>query len=269
MEKKNWFFAAGKVWDRLAEAAKERHKPCYEDLAPIIPTNPLSVGRALGPIQNYCRDRHPPLTAIVISKTTGMPGHGFNAWDMGDIEAAQQLVFDTDWKAIPNPFLHIEEQDSIEFYTQWLLKNPGTGEDIWGKVKLRGFVHEVFRHAVRKAYAGQCAICGLTFTAALDAAHIVPWAEASESQRIDPRNGLLLCALHHRLFDSGQITLTENGKIAYSDHEMKKGYYSKSDRQMSTSLHGKNAFLPMSTTLHPLIEFLRHHHKKHKFSSLV
>jgi predicted restriction endonuclease len=40
----------------------------------------------------------------------------------------------------------------------------------------------------------------------LVASHIVPWA-ANPALRVDPSNGLCLCAMHDRAFDRGLITV--------------------------------------------------------------
>ncbi|ACU54242.1 restriction endonuclease-like protein [Acidimicrobium ferrooxidans DSM 10331] len=59
-----------------------------------------------------------------------------------------------------------------------------------------------FQALVRSAYGGRCAITGESTAIALEAAHIVPFAL---EQRHDVRNGLLLRADFHRLFDAGLI----------------------------------------------------------------
>lgn len=55
-----------------------------------------------------------------------------------------------------------------------------------------------FRAAVLAAQGGRCALCGLDIPVALDAAHVVPKVDDGID---DPRNGLALCAVHHRMFD--------------------------------------------------------------------
>jgi hypothetical protein len=56
-----------------------------------------------------------------------------------------------------------------------------------------------FKFRVFKRYGPQCVVCGLAVAEMLDAAHICPkLAEGSD----DPRNGLVLCANHHRAFDA-------------------------------------------------------------------
>jgi putative restriction endonuclease len=55
-----------------------------------------------------------------------------------------------------------------------------------------------FKFQVFKYYGGRCAVCDLDIKEALDAAHIIP-DEAGGTDH--PRNGLVLCADHHRAFD--------------------------------------------------------------------
>ena len=72
-----------------------------------------------------------------------------------------------------------------------------------------------FRRVVLRAYNFGCALCGFAVRLgegavgsaapiALDAAHI-KWHQARGPARV--QNGMALCALHHRLFDSGAFTL--------------------------------------------------------------
>jgi putative restriction endonuclease len=63
-----------------------------------------------------------------------------------------------------------------------------------------------FRRVVLASYGGQCCICRLPVRALLVASHIVPWS-ADPSLRVNPRNGLCLCAMHDRAFDRGLITI--------------------------------------------------------------
>lgn len=55
-----------------------------------------------------------------------------------------------------------------------------------------------FRIVVFRRYGLQCAVCDMSVIDLLDAAHLV---SKSENGCDDPRNGLPLCALHHRAFD--------------------------------------------------------------------
>lgn len=57
-----------------------------------------------------------------------------------------------------------------------------------------------FKFRVFKRYGPRCAVCGLAVLDLLDAAHICPKLASGTD---DPRNGLVLCANHHRAFDAG------------------------------------------------------------------
>jgi hypothetical protein len=63
-----------------------------------------------------------------------------------------------------------------------------------------------FRSAVLASYNDQCCICLMPCRELLIASHIVPWA-ARADLRLDPRNGLCLCALHDKAFDRGLISV--------------------------------------------------------------
>jgi putative restriction endonuclease len=57
-----------------------------------------------------------------------------------------------------------------------------------------------FKFAVLKLYGPACAVCDLAVADLLQAAHLRRKAEGGSD---DPRNGLVLCALHHLAYDRG------------------------------------------------------------------
>ena len=75
---------------------------------------------------------------------------------------------------------------------------------------------KVFRRAVLENFGGACCVDGLNIRDLLDAAHILPWSEAPRA-RLDPANGIALCTLHHRAFDSGLMHFLKGGHIAIAD----------------------------------------------------
>jgi hypothetical protein len=56
-----------------------------------------------------------------------------------------------------------------------------------------------FKFRVLQRYGPQCAVCGIDVHELLDSAHLIP---ISENGNDDARNGLVLCAIHHRAFDA-------------------------------------------------------------------
>ncbi len=57
-----------------------------------------------------------------------------------------------------------------------------------------------FQFRVFRRYGPRCAVCDLAARPLLDAAHLCPKAAGGAD---DPRNGLVLCANHHRALDAG------------------------------------------------------------------
>lgn len=262
MKAKNWYHAANVVWRILVQAASNQKTVSYSEIAPAINSNPLSVRLALEPIQYYCiENKLPPLTSIVIGKNTSIPGKGFIGWDVDDLATAHAQVFNKNWAAEQNPFEGFGPEDTIETIAEDLFLNPQRSIEIYVKVKVRGMGQILFRNLLLKAYDYQCAFCGINFQAVLEACHIIPWEHSSPSQRLDPKNGILLCATHHRLFDSGLITVTQRLKIHFYDEKMEEGEYSQVEKALTAKLHGKTMILPEKKDLHPSSVFLAKRHE--------
>ena len=68
---------------------------------------------------------------------------------------------------------------------------------------------DFFRNTLLSAYGGCCCVTGLANPQLLTASHIVPWRQDREN-RLNPRNGLLLSALHDRAFDAGLMSLADD-----------------------------------------------------------
>lgn len=64
---------------------------------------------------------------------------------------------------------------------------------------------------------GGCSITNYQNTDFLIASHIKPWKEASNSERLDKYNGLLLVANLDKAFDRGYISFRDTGKIIISE----------------------------------------------------
>lgn len=261
IEKRNWLYEARRIWPVLTRLAKNRKTAYYEDIAAVIVTNPLSVRLALDPIQAYCLETgRPPLTSLVVNKATGLPSEGFIAWEIGDIDAAHQSTFAYDWSAIANPFHGIESTDSIEVLASKLLKSKAEAEQTFAKVKSRGIFQQIFREAILKIYEGQCAFCDISIEDLLEAAHIVPWSKATPEQKRDVRNGLLLCSVHHKLFDRGYFVVDSNFMLRYGDlSESRFGPYSGQDKSVTLEIHGNKINLPRRTEYYPSTESIKWH----------
>jgi predicted restriction endonuclease len=75
----------------------------------------------------------------------------------------------------------------------------------------------LFREALLRRWSGRCAITGVDVPEFLRASHIKPWAHcASDAERLDPDNGLLLVANWDAAFDHGLVTFTDVGTVEWS-----------------------------------------------------
>lgn len=65
-------------------------------------------------------------------------------------------------------------------------------------------------------WGNACAVTGITEPALLRASHAKPWADANDSERLDPANGLPLAVHLDALFDVGLIAFASDGSILIS-----------------------------------------------------
>jgi len=72
-----------------------------------------------------------------------------------------------------------------------------------------------FRSMVLASYNFSCCITGIQTTGLLVGSHIVPWA-ADKENRLNPRNGLCLNALHDKAFDLHLFSIQPDLKIVLS-----------------------------------------------------
>lgn len=73
-----------------------------------------------------------------------------------------------------------------------------------------------FRAAVLSAYDYKCCVTGLAVPELLVASHIIPWA-SDPKQRMNPRNGLCLNALHDRAFDRGLMFIDKDMTVRFRE----------------------------------------------------
>jgi putative restriction endonuclease len=115
-----------------------------------------------------------------------------------------------------------------------------------------------FAYDVLVAYRRRCAFCGLGLRlgdalVAIDAAHI-RWHAASGPSTLD--NGLALCALHHRLFDQGALTLDNDYRIRLADELSGEGLADLG------RLEGKPSAVPENAEARPAAAHLLWHHRQ-------
>lgn len=74
-----------------------------------------------------------------------------------------------------------------------------------------------YRKRIIHRWEYKCAVTGFDKLDILIASHIVPWAEATDMERLDIHNGVLLSPTYDALFDRSLISFENNGHIILSD----------------------------------------------------
>jgi putative restriction endonuclease len=69
----------------------------------------------------------------------------------------------------------------------------------------------VFRARVLMAYEYQCAVCNLSYSRLLDAAHIIADGTPTGTPTVD--NGLSLCKLHHAAYDANYLGVSPDRRV--------------------------------------------------------
>jgi putative restriction endonuclease len=147
-----------------------------------------------------------------------LPTGSHGACTVSDIPALHRLVrraFQLS-KALPDQLLHVFEKKVASL--------PRATEV--ERLVVQRVGQEVFRGGLIEYWEGRCAVTGLAVVPLLRASHIKPWAVcASDAERLDVFNGLLLAPHLDAMFDCGLITLSDDGCVVVSDE------LSETDRQ--------------------------------------
>lgn len=111
-----------------------------------------------------------------------------------------------------------------------------------------------FRSSILAAYNNTCCITGINQPEFLIAGHIRPWG-IDEKNRLNPRNGIAINALHDKAFEAGFITITPDYKIKISPQILKR------KTQQAIDFFGKfeNQRIILPSRFLPDVEFLKYH----------
>lgn len=253
---------AYRAWDILINLASKNEKITPIELARLMDLKHHRPERYfLAIIQKYCLDEKlPPLTILVISKS-GIPGKGFIAWDVNNLDEGIKLVCEYNWRTKPNPFEYAKNGDTSASYVKKLISTPVSSKDVYSRIKVRGIAQQIFRDVLLEVYGKSCAFCGISFKEALEATHIIPWSICKTEDRLNINNGLLLCSIHHKLFDSGLITFNSDYKIKFLKSKGKIDTLTKYDILLTVDIQDNNIYLPKDRKHWPKIEFIEEHNK--------
>lgn len=114
-----------------------------------------------------------------------------------------------------------------------------------------------FRERVLRAYEYRCAVCGFSvrlgnILIAVEAAHI-KWHQAGGPDQEE--NGIALCTMHHKLFDRGVFTLSDNLKFQVAEAAHGTGGF----EEWLMKYHGKEIRPPQSPLYKPKDVYVNWH----------
>ena len=253
---------AFRTWSILTEYARNRGTITYGELGRRLGIHHRPIRFVLELIQDYClNEKLPPLTILVVNQH-GIPGTGFIAWDIDNLQEGFEKVYSYPWITLQNPFTYAADGQTDEEIAEILVQNPGRAADVYARVKVRGAAQGIFRIALLKAYANKCAFSGVSIPEILDAVHIIPWSKCEKGERLDPRNGLLCTSIHHKLFDAGKIFVTEEYRISINNELLNLRNTTEIERILITKLHGEKLNLPVNQSLWPSLGIIRRHNEQ-------
>jgi len=235
MESRNWsreeLILAFNLYCKIPFGAIHNRNPQVIALAKILDRSPSAVSWKLA---NLAR-----LDPSLRDRNIAGASHGSKL----DVEVWEE--FTSDWQRLAfesERLLAKRQRRTVEDITQIDREGlPRAGKEREALVKQR-VNQSFFRRAVLAAYGGRCCITGLSIPELLVASHIVPWSQ-DEANRVNPRNGLSLNALHDRAFDSGLMTITPDFRVKVSPTVLGSAT-DPATRGLLARFHGRRVTLP-------------------------
>lgn len=127
-------------------------------------------------------------------------------------------IFDENYKLDISDEHLIAEYEKEEKIIEKLAKEFGiAGNHIVNEVVRLSQTQLIFKERLKREHGCHCWLCGIENEALLIASHIQDASKSNIHEKADNNNGLLLCAQHDKLFDSGLISFDfQTGKIMIS-----------------------------------------------------
>jgi putative restriction endonuclease len=244
------------LYSKIPFGQMHRTNPEVKELAELIGRVPSAVARKLGNFASL----DPKLQERGIK---GLP----NTSKL-DKEVWKEFMQDWDNQYMESEYVLAKKKNTTieKLYKVDLDKyKQREGRDSVKMVKVR-LDQEIFRGVVLSNFNNQCCFTGITLVDLIVASHIATWRDDSKN-RLNPKNGLALNALHDKAFDKYLITVTEDLKIKIASK-----FYNYKDiqsiKQNFIDYDGKDIIAPQK--FDPDAAFLRIHNDKFaKKSSLI
>jgi len=175
----------------------------------IVPGNIWITARAAeGPY--YVAVEHAPVVAELAAEAIARTGPGVARYLVGDTRALRSFV-----RRVYQLSRSLPDTPLLEFANQ-VDKLPRSTEA--ERLVVQRVGQNIFRRRLLDYWDGKCPLTGITDAALLRASHIKPWvACATDAERLDVHNGLLLSSLWDAVFDGGLLTFDTDGYPLFSE----------------------------------------------------
>lgn len=149
------------------------------------------------------------LGKVGMSLPVPLPEGASAVLSVGDVPALHRLLrraFQLS-RALPDELLHAFRKNTASL--------PKTTEA--ERLVVQRVGQGLFRAGLLDYWEGRCAVTGLRVRELLRASHIKPWADcATDAERLDVFNGILLAPHLDAAFDLGFITVADDGEVRVS-----------------------------------------------------
>ena len=116
-------------------------------------------------------------------------------------------------RVLPDQVLH-EYNAVIDEEIEKALAQPGLERIVEVRQRVG---QDLYRKALVQYWNGRCAITGMSIPIFLRASHAKPWRDATDRERLDVHNGLLLAAHLDIAFDQGFVSVASDGTVLVSN----------------------------------------------------
>jgi hypothetical protein len=143
------------------------------------------------------------------------PAASASAWRCSSRVAAAQLLrrIAVLGRVLPDQVLH-EYNAIVDSEIEKALSQPTLERKAEARQRIG---QNLYRKALMQYWNGRCAITGVSTPEFLRASHAKPWRDATDRERLDVHNGLLLAAHLDVAFDQGFISVTDDGLVLVSE----------------------------------------------------
>ena len=152
--------------------------------------------------------------------------------ELFEIDLALSLIFQNEYFILKNATGNNMYSNALKWFRSYAQSNvflEVEAQKEENRIAVDATIEKTEREAIVKSRIGQgrfrekllwkygsCIITGIDISRVLVASHIKPWAVSTNEERVCENNGLLLSATYDRLFDSGLISFTGEGKMIIS-----------------------------------------------------